>query len=558
MQRKSLKIHPGDNLEVALTDLTKGSKLRCGDQDVVLVDSIPGKHKFALKTFKPDDEIIMFGVLVGKAVVDIPVGSLITTENIRHASDSFKLKERKTTWHVPDTTGWRDKTFMGHHRADGSVGTANYWLVIPLVFCENKNVDVMQEAFSKALGYAPAKSPYEAYVEKLIQKHSSGNGADGFSNIPSSNSGSEILFEEEAPRQQKIFPNIDGIKFLNHTLGCGGTRQDARTLCGLLAGYITHSNVAGATILSLGCQNAQISILQEEIALRDPAFSKPMYILEQQQIGNEKKMLQQAISQTFEGLIIANKSVRKPAPLSKLCIGLECGGSDGFSGISANPAIGYTSDLLVALGGSVILSEFPELCGVEQELSDRCVTPDIAERFMQLMKTYNERATAVGSGFYANPSPGNIKDGLITDAIKSAGAAKKGGSSPVVAVLDYPEKVNKPGLTLLCTPGGDIESTTAEVGSGANIVLFTTGLGTPTGNPITPVLKVSTNTLLYKKMNDIIDIDTGEIIAGNESIEEAGARILQYVIDVASGTVSAKAVAAGHDDFIPWKRGISL
>jgi altronate hydrolase len=553
MQRKTLKIHRDDNLEVALTDLQKGTVVKCGGQEIELIDSIPGKHKFSLKHFAPGDEIVMFGVLVGKAVVDIPVGSLITTKNITHASDSYRLKERRTSWHVPDVSEWRKKTFKGHHRADGSVGTANYWLVIPLVFCENKNVDVMQEAFSKALGYAPAKSPYEAYVEKLIERHGSGQ-----SHAFASDQQTETLFEEEAPRQQKIFPNVDGIKFLNHTLGCGGTRQDARALCGLLAGYITHSNVAGATILSLGCQNAQISILQEEIAKRDPSFSKPMYILEQQQIGNEKKMLQQAISQTFEGLVIANKSVRKPAPLSKLCIGLECGGSDGFSGISANPAIGYTSDLLVAMGGSVILSEFPELCGVEQELSDRCLTPEIAERFMDLMNTYNAKATALGSGFYANPSPGNIKDGLITDAIKSAGAAKKGGSSPVVDVLDYPEKVNKPGLTLLCTPGGDIESTTAEVGSGANIVLFTTGLGTPTGNPIAPVLKLSTNSVLYNKMNDIIDIDTGDIIAGKETIEEAGSRILQYVIDVASGEIPVKAVAAGHDDFIPWKRGISL
>jgi altronate hydrolase len=244
--------------------------------------------------------------------------------------------------------------------------------------------------------------------------------------------------------------------------------------------------------------------------------------------------------------------------LSKLCIGLECGGSDGFSGISANPAIGYTSDLLVALGGSVVLSEFPELCGVEQELSDRCTDETTAEKFMQLMTTYNKRATEVGSGFYANPSPGNIKDGLITDAIKSAGAAKKGGTSPVIDVLDYPEKVTKPGLNLLCTPGSDIESTTAEVGSGATMVLFTTGLGTPTGNPVAPVLKLSTNTALYNKMKDIIDIDTGSIIEGNETIEEAGERILDYMINIANGDVQAKAEAGLHDDFIPWKRGISL
>ncbi|MBK5270306.1 MAG: UxaA family hydrolase, partial [Bacteroidia bacterium] len=329
-------------------------------------------------------------------------------------------------------------------------------------------------------------------------------------------------------------------------------------LCALLAGYITHPNVAGATVLSLGCQNAQISILQEEISKKSPGFDKPIYYLEQQKIGLETDMLAAALKQTFTGLMIADQCKREPAPISKLCIGLECGGSDGFSGISANPAIGYTSDLVVAAGGSVILSEFPELCGVEQEMSDRCVDEKSAERFMHLMKTYNAKAVAAGSGFYMNPSPGNIKDGLITDAIKSAGAAKKGGTSPVTDVLDYTEKVTKKGLNLLCTPGGDVESTTAEVGSGANVVLFTTGLGTPTGNPIAPVIKLSSNTALYKKMPDIIDIDTGAIVEGDETIEQAGERILDYVIKVASGEVKAKGVVHGQDDFIPWKRGVSL
>jgi altronate hydrolase len=254
----------------------------------------------------------------------------------------------------------------------------------------------------------------------------------------------------------------------------------------------------------------------------------------------------------------ADKVTRKPAPLSKLTIGLECGGSDGFSGISANPAIGYTSDLLVALGGTVILSEFPELCGVEQNLSDRCVDKETAIRFGTLMRTYNDRAKAVGSGFDMNPSPGNIKDGLITDAIKSAGAAKKGGTSPVTDVLDYPEMVTNPGLNLLCTPGNDVESTTAEVGSGANIVLFTTGLGTPTGNPIAPVIKLSSNTTLYNKMNDIIDINTGTIIDGEETVEQAGERIMDYVIKVASGEIEVSSVRHKQNDFIPWKRGVSL
>jgi altronate hydrolase len=326
----------------------------------------------------------------------------------------------------------------------------------------------------------------------------------------------------------------------------------------LLAGYITHPNVAGATVLSLGCQHSQVSILQEEILKRSPDFDKPLVVVEQQAMGTESNMLKTALKQTFAGLIEANKQTRSPAPLSKLCIGLECGGSDGFSGISANPAVGVVSDMLVALGGSVILAEFPELCGVEQDMSDRCVDEATANRFMHLMRVYNAKAEADGSGFYANPSPGNIKDGLITDAIKSAGAAKKGGSSPVIDVLDYPEKLKKTGLNLLCTPGSDVESTTAEVASGANVVLFTTGLGTPTGNPITPVIKLSTSTGLFNRMPDIIDIDCGPIIDGQETLQQAANRILNYVIQVASGEVKPKAVLLEQDDFIPWRRGISL
>src|SRR5215475_6326941 len=269
-------------------------------------------------------------------------------------------------------------------------------------------------------------------------------------------------------------------------------------------------------------------------------------------------MLTAAIRKTFEGLVEANKLTRKPAPLSQLCVGLKCGGSDGFSGISANPAIGHTSDLVVALGGRTILSEFPELCGVEQELINRSTQKEVGDRFIQLMRDYAARAKAVHSGFDMNPSPGNIRDGLITDAMKSAGAAKKGGTAPVSAVLDYPEYSTQPGLHLQCTPGNDVECVTAQVGAGASVVLFTTGLGTPTGNPITPVVKLSTNVSLAQRMHDIIDIDTGTIIAGETTIEHMGETILNQVIHIASGELHAKAEDKNQEDFIPWKRGVSL
>jgi altronate hydrolase len=268
--------------------------------------------------------------------------------------------------------------------------------------------------------------------------------------------------------------------------------------------------------------------------------------------------LSAAIQETFLGLVEADKCVRQPAPLARLTVGLKCGGSDGFSGISANPAIGHTSDLLVALGGKTILSEFPELCGVEQELINRCTGSDVAGRFIELMRDYAARAKAVRAGFDMNPSPGNIRDGLITDAMKSAGAAKKGGTAPVSGVLDYTEYAKVPGLHLQCTPGSDVECVTAQVGAGANLVLFTTGLGTPTGNAIAPVVKISTTSALAEKMADIIDIDTGAIISGEKTVHQMGEEILEHVIQVASGKSKTKAELLAQDDFIPWKKGVSL
>ena len=551
MPPKTIQLDPRDNVLVALSDLSAGEPVSANGHSYKVTMSIPAKHKLAMQNFPVNAEIRMYGVTVGRAREPIAQGGLLTTTNVAHDAAGFSASDSHHighyAWTPPDTSKWLDRTFAGYHRHDGQVGTRNYWLVVPLVFCENRNVEALREAFEEELGYGRSNLYRQQVRERIQSYHQTGylQTGDGHA-VPSS------------PNSSRVFPNIDGIKFLLHQGGCGGTRDDSRALCGLLAGYIHHPNVAGATVLSLGCQNAQVSMLEEEIKKRSPEFSKPMYILEQQKIGTESAFLSEAIKQTFAGLILANRQKREPAPLSKICIGLECGGSDGFSGISANPAIGYTSDLLVALGGSVILSEFPELCGVEQNLSDRCMDTATAERFSYLMRTYNDRAKAVGSGFDMNPSPGNIRDGLITDAIKSAGAAKKGGTSPVAAVLDYPEKVTKPGLNLLCTPGNDVESTTAEVASGANIVLFTTGLGTPTGNPVAPVVKIASNTALFERMRDIIDINTGTIIEGQETIPEAGERILDYVIGVASGEIQVAAVRHVQDDFIPWKRGVSL
>ena len=547
-----LRIHPKDNVFVALTNLSKGDNVEVDANAITLVTDIAAKHKFAMRNFAVGEEIYMYGVVVGKAKNKIVKGEVITTQNIVHETEAYKVPKKSINknWTAPKSAHFSTQTFLGYHRDNGRVGTENNWLVIPLVFCQNRNIETLQNTIRKGLGYEnPSKQSFDMSV--LIDKYKSGASEQELMRA-------DLTANKQNKQKNPLFPNVDGIHFLTHDGGCGGSTSDAVTLCNLLAGYINNPNVAGATILSLGCQHAQMDILERALKRIAPDSKKPVYFLEQQQSSSEPEYIAEAIKKTFVGLIQANKISRAPAPLSKLTIGLECGGSDGFSGISANPTLGYVSDLVIGLGGAAILSEFPELNGVEQELINRCVDVDKAQKFAQIMKAYNTKASALGAGFYANPSPGNIKDGLITDAIKSAGAAKKGGSSPIVDVLDYTEQLVKPGLNLLCTPGNDVESTTGLAGSGANIILFTTGLGTPTGNPAVPVIKVSTNTAVYSKMHDIIDFNTGDIIDGKETIESCGEALLSYIIKVASGEDEVNARRLGQNDFIPWKRGLSL
>lgn len=541
-----LIIHPLDNVLVALQDLPSGTHVSLNGHDFKLQENIAAKHKVFVRNMRRGDDVLMYGVLVGKMQADAAQGQAMTTTNTRHAAADYGYRNFQYKWEPPDISKFSQKTFNGYKRSDGRAGTANYWLFIPMVFCENRNLDVIREALWNELGYA-VTDRYKHFTHQLFLACQAGEDIDSVNLNPA--------YENT---QGRFFKNVDGIKFLNHTGGCGGTRQDAATLSALLAAYADHPNVGGITLLSLGCQHLQVQYFMDDLKSRNPAFDKPLYIFEQQQIKSEEKLITEALRQTFKGLIEINRYRREPVPLSSLSIGVKCGGSDGFSGISANPAIGHTADLLVALGGKVLLAEFPELCGAEQDLIDRCVSEEVAKKFIELMQSYDQLANKVGSGFHMNPSPGNIKDGLITDAIKSTGAARKGGTSPITSVLDYTEPAIKTGLSLVCTPGNDVEATTGKAAAGATLILFTTGLGTPTGNPVAPTIKIATNTRLAKKMSDIIDIDTGPIVSGEKTIQEMGEEILDYCIRVASGEVIPRAVQLAQDDFIPWKRGVSL
>ncbi len=404
MAETILQLDPRDNVLVALTTLDLGTYVKFGTAEsqaqCQVMQTIPAKHKMATKALQPGDVIYMYGMVVGEVVQAIPEGGLITTSNIRHRAADYTATRQPVTHPLPDPTPWAGRTFMGYHRADGQVGTRNYWIVLPLVFCENRNIEQMREALEEELGYGTVKGAYRSHVRDLISKQGGRQG-----------NGHNVSDEMKAARSERVFKNLDGVRFLPHQGGCGGTRQDSQALCGLLAGYIHHPNVAGATVLSLGCQHAQSSILMEELRARDPKLRKQVIIVDQQSAGTESNLMNIALDKTFAALAEANRAERAPAPLSALTVGLQCGGSDGFSGISANPTVGYVSDLVVGAGGTTMLSEFPELHGVEQELINRCTSDELARRFHDLMQTYAASARAVGSDFAFNPSPGNIRDG---------------------------------------------------------------------------------------------------------------------------------------------------
>ena len=537
---QALRINPNDNVAVALCDIIHNTKISIGTEELITQETIPIKHKLALIDFKKDMLIYMYGVLVGKTTDTIPKGGLLTTENVIHLTEKVKEKNDDSTWKIPDVSKWKDRTFMGYHRPDGQVGTDNIWLFFPLVFCENRNIQTLKTIFDKEFD-PPKKDPNQELLSDLIYGE---------------NNSTEQFIDDNENRKLPL-DNIK-VRFITHQGGCGGTRQDAHSLARLLAGYVNNPNVAGATVLSLGCQNLEVKLFETALKEINPSFNKPILMYDQQKSGTTDNFLNSIIKDSYKAIKKANSIERKSAALSKLTIGLECGGSDGLSGITANPTLGRVSDILAVLGGKLMLSEFPELCGVEQELANRCENETLANKFLSLMNQYENTAISVGSGFDMNPSPGNIKDGLITDAMKSAGASKKSGNSPINDILDYTEYVKKDGVTLLCTPGNDVESTTAMAGSGANIILFTTGLGTPTGNPITPVIKVSSNTTLAENMPDIIDFNCGTMITENNNLETLGDLLLEQIIKTASGTIQTKASILKQQDFIPWKRGVSL
>ncbi len=527
-----LKIDSADTLIVALKDLKKGERVNWDGEEYVLASDVKAKHKFTTQDIPVGGIVSMYGVPVGKAIKPIVKGAAVTVDNIRHFAAPVSLDDAESyQWNIPDVAEWKNRSFKGIVRADGRVGTANYWLVFPLVFCENRNVQKVTDALNEALGYA--NNDLKDFAHRLA----AGNTA-----------------HQAAARP---FAHLDGVRCITVTSGCGGATTDSMTMCEILAAYADHPNVAGVTVFALGCEKARIVDFQEALKKRNPAFDKTVIYYRQQDWDSEEKMMQDALKSTFDAIKKTPVAERVDVPLSRLKIGVKCGGSDGFSGISANPAMGLVSDWLVALGGASGLAEFPELCGAEGDIVKRCASRPLKEKFVALMKHYEHVANFFDTSISDNPSPGNIADGLITDAIKSAGAAKKGGRAPVSAVCDYAEPMAGSGLSLVCTPGNDVLAVTGLVAAGCNIVIFSTGLGTPTGNPIVPVLKISTNTAIAGRLADMIDYDCGPIIEGTP-LPFISRGLFEKVIEAAGGSYKVKADRLEQFDFILWKRSLDL
>lgn len=530
--QKILCIEETDNLIVALKDLHKGETVEWNGIPYTLVTDVKAKHKFVTEDLDVGGIVSLYGTPVGKATKPIKKGEVVTTDNIKHFAAPVSLDINTTySWQAPDISRFTSRTFKGYVREDGRVGTANYWLILPLVFCENRNVTQLTNALNEALGYSNIS--LKNYARQLVSK-----GIDTLNDT-------------------RLFPNIDGIRTIPVTSGCGGAGSDCQTLSDILAAYADHPNVAGITVFSLGCEKTQISMFKESLQKRNPNFNKPAIYYRQQDWSSEEEMMQDALKKTLELLPKANNYTRSDVPLSKLKIGVKCGASDGFSGISANPSMGVVSDYVIALGGASALAEFPELCGAEGNIISRCDTLAKKQKFIDLMAKYEKVANFFDTSISDNPSPGNIKDGLITDAIKSTGAAKKGGNSPVADVVDYGEPMAESGLSLVCTPGNDVDAVTGQVAAGCNVVIFSTGLGTPTGNPIVPVVKIATNTEVAERLSDMIDFDCGPIIDGKPLVD-VSMDLFERVIEAASGDYQVKADRLEQYDFLLWKRSLDL
>jgi len=507
-----LLLHPSDNVAVARRALKPEEVMTVSGRSVRIVEAIPANHKVAIQEIAAGQTIRKFGQPIGSAVTTINAGHWVHVQNVSLQREQAGYEYCTDLTEPPKPAEAR--TFMGYRRKDGRAGTRNYIAVISTVNCSATTA--------------------------------------------------RYVAQELAKSDLRDYPNIDGVIPVVHKSGCAFAYngEDHHLLNRTLAGFARHPNVAACLVLGLGCETAQASNLQESYGLvqlggagrREPDASLPM-VLNIQEVGGVRKTVDRAVGVLRELLAGANAVRREPIPLSELILGLQCGGSDGASGITANPALGVASDLLVAHGGGSVLAETPEVYGAEQLLTRRSVTREVAEKLLERIRWWEDYARKNNASIDNNPSYGNKQGGLTTIIEKSLGAVAKGGTAPLRAVYQFAEPITERGFTLMDTPGYDPISVTGLVAGGCQVVVFTTGRGSCFGCKPSPTIKVATNSPMYHRMREDMDINAGTILEG-ASVEDVGREIFEKIISTASGehTLSEQQ-GIGDEEFCPWMPG---
>ncbi|MFV0491074.1 MAG: UxaA family hydrolase [Pseudorhodobacter sp.] len=497
---QTLRLHPEDNVDIALADLAPGTEI----DGLTVTDRIPRAHKLANRAIATGENIRRYGQIIGAATCDIAAGQHVHVQNIamsEHVQDYAFASELRALPKADET-----RSFMGYRRPDGKAGTRNFLGVLTSVNCSGSVARFIAEEAEKS---------------------------DWF----------------------KALQNVDGIVPIAHASGCGmsGSDEGYRTLMRTLQGYARNPNFGGILLVGLGCEVMQIPDLIGTGRMRADNNFRHMTI---QQSGGTRRTVERGVEALREMAGIADAYRREPIPVSELVIGLQCGGSDGYSGITANPALGSASDLLVAQGGTTILSETSEIYGAEHLLTRRAVSAEVGQKLIDRIRWWEDYTARNKGEMNNNPSPGNKRGGLTTILEKSLGAVAKGGSAPLEDVYLFGEAVTRKGFVFMDSPGYDPCSVTGQIASGANLIVFTTGRGSVSGYKPVPCIKVATNSEMYRHMQEDMDINTGDIIDEGVSIEEKGRQMLDHFIRVASGEKSkSEALGFGGAEFVPWQIG---
>lgn len=495
-----------DNVCVARRPVTPGEELVIGGEKVVVSEQIVPGHKVALRPISAGERIFKYGEIIGKATRDIGLGEWIHTHN---SEPDFSGKHYEFSTQVPVTEPMSEEeagTFMGYLRENGDVGTRNYIAVIATSNC-------------------------------------------------SSHVATEIAYELRNVNQETH--GVDGVVAIPHQEGCGHSQgEDTWQLERTIAGMIFHPNVGAVLMVSLGCEVNQISKYIGTTQLGEQAFRKGKLIvgLEMQSSGGTRQTVAAGVAQVMKLIEHCREMKRTPQPMSHILLGTNCGGSDAFSGISANPSLGHASDLLVRAGGTSVLAEIPECMGAEHLLTRRSVDEATGRRVIEVIEWYNNYLGRFGGEFNDNPSPGNKAGGLSNITEKSLGAVAKGGTTALTGVFAYAQRVDRKGFVLMNTPGYDPVSLTGIAAGGANMICFTTGRGSGIGFPVVPVIKISSNSRIAARMEDNIDINAGTVVDGSSTIQEVGRTIFEKIRRVASGE-RTKSEILGHKEFVPWRIG---